>query len=141
MRSIRRKSPGCANNVRSDRWRYHPDHKTHNIPGKFVSYVQYGLPVLARVNAGTDLEKLIEKKGVGKVYSGSSVTELKRLAEELADNHDLRRSMSERGRELGAGMFSPDAAARQIVAAHGEQNLRAPDIEDARAGHRFRSNH
>ena len=29
----------------------HPDHKTHNIPGKFVSYVQYGLPVLARVNA------------------------------------------------------------------------------------------
>jgi glycosyltransferase involved in cell wall biosynthesis len=119
----------------------HPDHKTHNIPGKFVSYVQYGLPVLARVNAGTDLEKLIEEKGVGKVYSGNSDTELKRLAEELADNHDLRRSMSERGRELGAGMFSPDAAARQIVAAHGEQNLRTPDIEDTRAGHQFGPNY
>ena len=58
----------------------HPDHKTHNIPGKFVSYVQYGLPVLARVNGGTDLERLIEDEGVGKVYAGHSVDELKRLA-------------------------------------------------------------
>ena len=94
----------------------HPKHKTHNIPGKFVSYVRYGLPVLARVNRGTDLEKLIEDKGVGKVYSGNSVAELKRMAEELADNDALRYSMSERGRELGDQMFSPEVAASQIVA-------------------------
>lgn len=93
----------------------HPDHKTHNIPGKFVSYVHYGLPVLARVNSGTDLESLIEDEGVGMVYSGHSVAELKRLAEELADNDALRHSMSERGRELGGRMFSPRAAATQIV--------------------------
>jgi glycosyltransferase involved in cell wall biosynthesis len=119
----------------------HPHHKTHNIPGKFVSYVQYGLPVLARVNAGTDLEKLIEEQGVGKVYSGSSVFELKRLAEELADNENLRRSMSERGRKLGAHMFSPDSAARQILAAHGEQNLRMPDIEARSGAHQVGRNH
>jgi glycosyltransferase involved in cell wall biosynthesis len=94
----------------------HPDHKTHNIPGKFVSYVRYGLPVLARVNSGTDLEHIIEDEGVGKVYAGSSVGELKRLAEELADDEVLRRSMSERGRQLGGRMFSPATAARQIVA-------------------------
>jgi glycosyltransferase involved in cell wall biosynthesis len=94
----------------------HPDHKTHNIPGKFVSYVQYGLPVLARVNDGTDLERLIEDEQVGKVYAGNSVCELKRLAEELADNEALRGSMSERGRQLAGRMFSPAAAARQIVA-------------------------
>ncbi len=94
----------------------HPDHKTHNIPGKFVSYVHYGLPVLARVNGGTDLERLIEDEEVGRVYAGNSVDELKRLAEELADNEALRRSMSERGRQLGSRMFSPEAAARQIVA-------------------------
>jgi glycosyltransferase involved in cell wall biosynthesis len=97
----------------------HPDHKTHNIPGKFVSYVQYGLPVLARVNAGTDLEKLIAEEGVGKVYSGNSVAELKRMAEELADDEALRRSMSERGRQLGGRMFSPRVAAAQIVSAAG----------------------
>jgi glycosyltransferase involved in cell wall biosynthesis len=93
----------------------HPDHKTHNIPGKFVSYVQYGLPVLARVNGGTDLERIIEDEGVGKVYVGNSVGELKRLAEGLADDDVLRRSMSERGRQLGGRMFSPETAARQIV--------------------------
>jgi glycosyltransferase involved in cell wall biosynthesis len=94
----------------------HPDHKTHNIPGKFVSYVQYGLPVLARVNGGTDLERLIEDEGVGRVYAGNSVGELRRRAEELADDDGLRRAMSERGRQLGARMFSPETAAKQIVA-------------------------
>jgi glycosyltransferase involved in cell wall biosynthesis len=93
----------------------HPNHKTHNIPGKFVSYVQYGLPVLARVNRGTDLERLIEASGVGRVYAGSSLNELKGLAEELADDEALRRTMSDRGRRLGGSMFSPEAAAKQIV--------------------------
>jgi len=93
----------------------HPDHKTHNVPGKFVSYVQYGLPVLARVNRGTDLEKLIEDSGVGRVYVGSSVDELKILAEELADDKALRSTMSEHGTRLGRSMFSPEAAARQIA--------------------------
>jgi glycosyltransferase involved in cell wall biosynthesis len=94
----------------------HPGHRTHNIPGKFVSYMRYGLPVLARVNKETDLERLIQDESVGRVYSGHLVCELRRLAEELADNDALRHSMSERGRELGSRMFVPVAAARQIVA-------------------------
>ncbi len=93
----------------------HPNHRTHNIPGKFVSYMHYGLPVLARVNAGTDLQHVIEENEVGKVYVGSSVAELARLAEQLADDDGLRRSMSEGGRKLGRAMFSPVAAAEQIV--------------------------
>jgi glycosyltransferase involved in cell wall biosynthesis len=95
----------------------HPDHKTHNIPGKFVSYVQYGLPVLARVNAGTDMARLIEEQVVGKVYVGDSVQELKRLAVGLVDDDATRNSMSERGRRLGRAMFSPASAAQQIVGA------------------------
>ncbi|MET4036917.1 MULTISPECIES: glycosyltransferase family 4 protein [unclassified Bradyrhizobium] len=98
----------------------HPDHKTHNIPGKFVSYVQYGVPVLARVNPGTDLMRLIEAEQVGKVYVGNSVTELKELAEQLMDDEGLRHSMSERGRELGRSMFSSSAAVQQIVASAAE---------------------
>ncbi|HEV2154892.1 glycosyltransferase family 4 protein [Bradyrhizobium sp.] len=94
----------------------HPDHKTHNIPGKFVSYVQYGVPVLARVNPGTDLMRLIESEQVGKAYAGNSVNELKELAEQLMDDDELRRSMSERGRVLGRSMFSSSAAVQQIVA-------------------------
>jgi glycosyltransferase involved in cell wall biosynthesis len=105
----------------------HPDHKTHNIPGKFVSYVRYGLPVLARVNDGTDLQHLIEENGVGKVYVGDSVDELAQLAERLADDEAMRGSMSERGRKLGQSMFSPVAAARQIVASCTAPDERRPD--------------
>jgi glycosyltransferase involved in cell wall biosynthesis len=94
----------------------HPDHTTHNIPGKFVSYMQYGLPVLARLNKGTDLATLIGERDVGRAYVGNSVAELKRLTEDLADNDALRQSMGDRGRELGSNMFSPEIAARQIVA-------------------------
>ena len=39
---------------------------THNVPGKFMSYLQAGLPVLASVNPGNDLEDLIVKYNVGK---------------------------------------------------------------------------
>ena len=93
----------------------HPKHRTHNVPGKFVSYVQYGLPVLARVSAGTDIARLIDERGIGKVYVGDSVVELRRLAEELVEDEDARVSMSERGRELGRVMFSPAAAARRVI--------------------------
>jgi glycosyltransferase involved in cell wall biosynthesis len=101
----------------------HPDHKTHNIPGKFVSYARYGLPVLARTNAGTDLQKLIEDEQVGSVYVGNSVDALKRLAEHLADNDSLRESISERGKALGRSMFSPEAAAMQIIASLDSSDL------------------
>jgi glycosyltransferase involved in cell wall biosynthesis len=108
--------PGLLAQCRVGLVALHPDHRTHNIPGKFVSYVQYGLPVLARVNGGNDLVGLIENEGVGWVYVGHSVEELKRLAEEMIDDDALRNSMSERGRQLGLRMFSPETAARQIAA-------------------------
>jgi glycosyltransferase involved in cell wall biosynthesis len=108
--------PGLLAQCRVGLVALHPDHRTHNIPGKFVSYVQYGLPVLARANAGNDLIGLIENEGVGRVYVGHSVDELKRLAEEMIDDDALRSSMSERGRQLGLRMFSPETAARQIAA-------------------------
>ena len=61
--------PGLLAQCRVGLVALHPAHKTHNIPGKFVSYVQYGLPVLARVNGGNDLVGLIESEGVGRVMS------------------------------------------------------------------------
>lgn len=93
----------------------HPKHKTHNIPGKFVSYVQYGLPVLARVNAGTDIARLIEERGVGTAYVGDSVAELRRLAVEMVEDEGALTLMSGNGRELGQAIYSPAAAASQIV--------------------------
>jgi glycosyltransferase involved in cell wall biosynthesis len=106
-----------------------PRHKSHNIPGKFVSYMRYGLPVLARLNEGTDLAGLIEGDDVGRVYTGNEVDRLRQLAEELVDSAELRRAMSQRAFALNQRMFLPSAAVRQIISAR----VRAGDAPTAPA--------
>jgi glycosyltransferase involved in cell wall biosynthesis len=92
-----------------------PRHKSHNIPGKFLTYMQAGLPVLARVNGGTDLVDLITDENVGRVYIGDEVDDFRNLAEDLIDNEDNLKVMSERGQFLSQKMFSSNYAAEQIV--------------------------
>lgn len=94
-----------------------PRHKTHNIPGKFLSYMQAGLPVLASINPGNDLAELIQREGVGRVCTDHSADTLQRLAVELADEINYGKSMSAHCRALSAKQFSPEAVVKQIVAA------------------------
>jgi glycosyltransferase involved in cell wall biosynthesis len=93
-----------------------PRHRTHNIPGKFLTYLRAGLPVLARINPGNDLVSLIEKRGVGRVCAGDDADLLQAYASELADDPETRRQMGIRGRQLAAEMFSVQAAAAQLIA-------------------------
>ncbi|HEY8608905.1 MAG TPA: glycosyltransferase family 4 protein [Noviherbaspirillum sp.] len=93
-----------------------PRHKTHNIPGKFLSYMQSGLPVLAAINPGNDLKQLIESEGVGRVCCDNSAASLHHLAEALLT--DLaQEDLAARCRALAARTFSSATAARQIVTA------------------------
>jgi glycosyltransferase involved in cell wall biosynthesis len=94
-----------------------PRHKTHNIPGKFLSYMQSGLPVLARINPGNDLVDLIRKTDVGSVYTGSSVEELRDIAETLVDRLMTDDGINLRCKNLAKELFSTEVAARQILAA------------------------
>lgn len=93
-----------------------PRHRTHNIPGKFLSYMQAGLPVLARINPGNDLNELIDREGVGRVCTATTADELRRLAESLVDDLSANSEMPERCRAVARKLFSPEAAVRQIVA-------------------------
>jgi glycosyltransferase involved in cell wall biosynthesis len=93
-----------------------PRHKTHNIPGKFLTYLCAGLPVLARINAGNDLEALIDEQGVGKVCVGGSIDRLYELAVELIAHPAERSAMAMRGRKLSESMFSVAGAATQVIA-------------------------
>lgn len=106
-----------------------PRHKTHNIPGKFLSYLQAGLPVLASINPGNDLEHLIVREGVGRVCTNQSVDTLRQLALDLVDEAAAESeadgnatatacaTVAGRCKALSAKLFSPEAAVRQIVAA------------------------
>lgn len=94
-----------------------PRHKTHNIPGKFLSYMQAGLPVLASINPGNDLADLINHEQVGKVSTDASVDTLRVLAEQLVDEMKTDVEIQARCKSLSARLFSPEAAVKQVVQA------------------------
>lgn len=91
-----------------------PRHKTHNVPGKFLTYMQAGLPVLARINAGNDLCDLISKEGVGRAYVGESLEEFADLGEALVDGRD-NDGMAVRATALSESLYSSRAAVNQVV--------------------------
>lgn len=91
-----------------------PRHKTHNVPGKFLTYMQAGLPVLARINGGNDLIDIIAQEGVGRAYVGDSVEAFGDLGMELANSTD-RDGMVKRAKALSDRLYSSRAAVEQIV--------------------------
>jgi glycosyltransferase involved in cell wall biosynthesis len=93
-----------------------PRHKTHNIPGKFLTYIMAGIPVLARVNSGTDLMRLINDEGVGRALDSTNPEPLREFLELLIDNPAEYEAMSRSGRVLATRMFSSSNAVNQIVA-------------------------
>jgi glycosyltransferase involved in cell wall biosynthesis len=100
-----------------------PRHKSHNIPGKFLTYLTAGIPILARVNANTDLVSLIEDEGVGLAYVGQSIKDFKEMAEEIIDNSIQYQKMAGRGPILAKEKFSTSNAVRQIIQAVGAVRL------------------
>ena len=91
-------------------------HKTHNIPGKFLSYLQAGLPIMAIINPGNDLQLIIEKYQVGRATADRSQKNLQLLAQSLLDEISLQDSViSTRCKTLAAELFSSEAAIKQIV--------------------------
>ena len=95
----------------------HPSHSTHNIPGKLLTYLHAGLPVLARVNSNNDMVALVEQERIGRVVAGDDPMQLHAHALALVDDPDLRSAMGQSGRALALRMFSPEGAARDVVAA------------------------
>jgi len=92
-------------------------HKTHNIPGKFLSYLSANMPVLAIVNEGNDLVKLIEENQVGRTCIRHDQHSLKIAAESILNEllPDIR--LKNRCESLFNGLYSTERAVKQIVAA------------------------
>lgn len=92
-------------------------HRSHNIPGKFLTYMQSGLPVVANVNAGNDLAKIIRTEEVGVVCESNQIDELEALTLDLLKRLDQDQGLPDRCRALFAREFHVTQAVRQIVAA------------------------
>lgn len=94
-----------------------PRHKSHNIPGKFLTYMQSGLSVLANINAGNDLAKMIRDEGVGQVCETNQVDELLFLTEKLLDQIETDSGLSARCTALFEREFAVENTVKQIVTA------------------------
>ena len=94
-------------------------HRSHNIPGKFLTYMQSGLPVLAIVNPGNDLASLIRSENVGRVCEESSAAILCGLAEDLIGDVERDADITHRCQNLHRRLFSPAKAVGQILEAFG----------------------
>ena len=99
-------------------------HKSHNIPGKFLTYMQSGLPVLANINKGNDLAKMIRDNQVGQVCESNNVEELFLLAEKLLYQVESDSDVSVRCTDLFKREFAVENTVKQIVAALSESESR-----------------
>jgi len=94
-------------------------HKSHNIPGKFLTYMQCGLPVLANVNAGNDLAALIRRESVGEVCETNCLYELEQRCLDLVDRLGADPQLLNRCISLFQREFSVNKTVKQIVSALG----------------------
>lgn len=92
-------------------------HQTHNIPGKFLTYMQAGLPVLASVNPGNDLAELVASRRVGRVSTDHSGKDLSELAQAMLITELRDTDIRSRCRILSDELFSAQSAAKQIIEA------------------------
>jgi O26-antigen biosynthesis N-acetyl-L-fucosamine transferase len=92
----------------------HPRLKTHNIPGKLLGYLYWGIPVLASINAGNDLSELLIKNRAGFCFVNGDDENLAMAAQKLANDSQLRSEMGKNARRLLEQTFSVEIAANQV---------------------------
>jgi glycosyltransferase involved in cell wall biosynthesis len=99
---------------------------TQNIPGKLLSYLYWGLPVLASVNSGNDLFALLHDQDAGLCLLNGHHEQLARAALRLADDAQLRSAMGRNARRLLEQTFSVTHAVEQIFAHLTDAGFRFP---------------
>jgi O26-antigen biosynthesis N-acetyl-L-fucosamine transferase len=95
---------------------------SHNVPGKLMSYLFWGMPVLASVNPGNDLLALVRESGSGFCVPNGDDDGLCRAALGLTDESELRETMGRSARRLLDESFSVAKAVDSIfgqLASHG----------------------
>ena len=89
---------------------------TQNFPGKMLGYMYFGLPILASINPGNDLQEILERHGAGCVTINGDDELLLAHALHLARDAELRRRLGAAGRRLLETTFSAAEAARRLLA-------------------------
>lgn len=86
-----------------------------NFPGKLLGYLQCGMPTLASINPGNDLETILRQSGAGFSAMNGDDQLLLARARQLARDPALRKRMGENARTLLHERFHVRSAAEQIL--------------------------
>ena len=90
-------------------------HKSHNIPGKFLNYLQNGLPILANINRGNDLVQMIRREQVGVVCETNKIDDLVSQFNILLTLMESDDAINSRCLSLFEQKFTSSKAALQIL--------------------------
>ena len=102
-------------------------HKTHNIPGKLLSYLHAGLPVFALVNPKNDLIPFINKKKVGIATSIFEEDQIMKSILNLSNLTNLDFEINKRCIKVAKEYFDTTKIANQILNSFKEfLNLKSP---------------
>lgn len=93
----------------------HPDHKTHNFPGKILGYMSYSKPILGCVNYGNDLKDVINEANAGIIVDSNDISSFFLAAKSLIESESKRINMGKNGKKLLSSLFSVESACLQIV--------------------------
>jgi len=89
-------------------------HQTHNIPGKFITYLSSGLPVIGAVNKGNDLVELVRSNQVGILceegINSIRVSEVLSLISETTKGNEI----SMRCKNIAQSLFASKTAVQTI---------------------------
>lgn len=87
------------------------DASRYSLPSKFYTYACAGRPVLAVVPAGSEIARLVDEAGCGLVVDVGDDAQLRRAAEALAGDPDLRRRLGASGRAWAERTMDQEAIA------------------------------
>lgn len=90
-------------------------HRTHNIPGKFITYLYAGLPVFGLVNSGNDLLDIVNQAQIGSVATIPDLALLKERLIELVGELGQDSQIAERCNTQAQKLFSTQVAQNQIL--------------------------
>tara|TARA_B110000090_G_scaffold84072_1_gene95646 strand:- start:1080 stop:2273 length:1194 start_codon:yes stop_codon:yes gene_type:complete len=90
-------------------------HKSHNIPGKFLTYMQSALPVLASVNPENDLIDIIKFSKVGSVSSNGVLANLRNNADKILYELESTNNYETNCTKLFNERYSAEKIVNQII--------------------------
>ena len=90
------------------------NHTAFNFPGKLLGYMVQGIPILGSINAGNDLETVINNHQAGYVHLNGEDELLLQSATKLLENSELRKTIGDAGYQLLKNEFSVSSAADLI---------------------------